>query len=82
MQYILSQEEIDAQCEKARVLERLPSVDELQKFCTLVADNMLVTDGWKKGQVWGCILSSKREWYCDDCPAEKVCPYQNKNWSK
>lgn len=82
MQYVLSQQEMDQQHEKVSALERLPSVEELQKFCTFVSDNLKLTEGWKAGQVWGCILSSEREWYCDDCPAEKVCPYQNKQWSK
>lgn len=82
MQYILSEEEWDKHIEKVRVLELLPSVEELQKFCTFVSDNVVLTEGWRAGHVWGCILSSDREWYCDDCPATKVCPYPNKHWSK
>ena len=83
MQFLLSQEELDEQVKQAEALERLPSIEDLQEFCTLVSNNMpVVADGWKKGEIWGCILTVEREWYCDDCPAAKVCPYPNKHWSK
>lgn len=82
MQYILSQEEMDEQLGKLAALERLPSVAELQKFCTFVAENLILTSGWRKGHVWGCILTTDREWYCDECTARKICPHPNKHWSK
>lgn len=82
MQYILTQEEMDAQREKLSALERLPSIDDLQTFCSFVADNLILANGWRAGTAWGCILTSKHEWYCDDCPAQKVCPYPDKKWSK
>lgn len=82
MHYILTEEEMEDYRKRARALDEFPSRENLQKFCTTVADNMPVKSGWKKGQIWGCILTREDEWYCDDCPAEKVCPYPNKAWSK
>lgn len=82
MQYIMSQEEMEAVERDRKTLGCLPSADDLQKFCTMVADTTPVQEGWAKGQVWGCILTVKREHYCDACPAEKVCPYHDKHWSK
>ena len=82
MQYLLTQEEIEEQRAKNDALDRLPAVEDLQVFCTFVADNLVLPSGWKEGQKWGCILTVKREWYCDDCPAMKVCPHPNKQWSK
>lgn len=82
MQYILSQEEYDELQNRNKTLSKLPTVNELQAFCTLVANTMPVQDGWYKDRVWGCILTRKGEWYCDDCPAKDICPNQFKNWSK
>lgn len=84
MQYVLSQEEMDATRQKASALDRLPSVEKLQEFCTFVADNLILTTGWAKGRVWGCILSKPDRMcnYCDDCPAKGLCPYEYKEWSK
>lgn len=82
MQYVLSQEEMNEHSRRTLALKNLPSVQELQKFCSFVADNMVVTDGWAKGRVWGCILTSKLEHYCDACPAKDICPHPDKEWSK
>ncbi len=82
MQYLLTQQEMDQQGEYMRRANQLPSIEDLQKFCTFVSDNLILKEGWKAGQIWGCILSTEREWYCDDCPAAKACPYPDKHWSK
>lgn len=89
MQYILSDEEFKALSARANagdaLVKRMPSVKELQKLCSLVADHVPVEKGWYKGKAWGCILTTKKsgyEWYCDDCPAQNACPYPNKNWSQ
>lgn len=82
MQYILSEEEMAAHHKKLDESRHLPTTKELQKFCTMVADNMLVKQGWYKGKAWGCILTRKEEWYCDDCPAKDICPYTSKHWSQ
>lgn len=82
MQYILSQEEMEKAQQEAKLLRRYPSIESLQEFCTMVANTVLVTHGWYKDKVWGCILTVKREWYCDDCPARHICPHPNKHFSK
>lgn len=84
MQYLLSQEEMDKARSEAELLRKLPTIEKLQKFCTFVSDNMVLTDGWRKGSAWGCILSqeNRRDWYCDDCPARQICPYPGKEFSK
>lgn len=82
MQYILTQEELNALNERARRGEKAPNKKKLQALCTLVADNIPVKGGWMDGKVWGCILSTKEEWYCDECPAREVCPYEYQSWSK
>ena len=82
MQYVLTEDEMAAQQRNNDTLARLPSVDDLQKFCTMVSDSLILTEGWAKGRVWGCILTVGKRNYCDDCPAKDVCPYPYKNWSK
>lgn len=82
MQYLLTQEEMDAQRKAADTLRRLPTVEKLQEVCALIADTMVLTTGWAKGRVWGCILTTAREHYCDDCPVKDICPNQDKHWSK
>ena len=81
MMYILTQEEFDALQEKNRkITEDAQKV--LQDLCTRVADSEPVKEGIGAGRPWGCILTSKDVWYCDDCPVQKVCPKQWKRWSK
>ena len=79
MQFLLNQEEMEAANANVRALEELPSVEELQKFCTFVSDNLVPPD---RDRPWGCILTKKRESYCDKCPSKDVCPHPNKYWSK
>lgn len=98
MQYILTQEELSALQSRAdagdAIKRSMPSIKELQALCSLVADHVPVKSGWYKGKVWGCILTTRKgegeeqdysddyEWYCDDCPAQKACPYNYKQFSK
>lgn len=88
MQYILTEQEYKDLTEAARLGRRAPSKKDLQEVCTNLANSMVLKSGWKKGKVWGCILSVKKnsdcddEWYCDECPAQGVCPYPNKSYSK
>lgn len=91
MQYLLTEAEygaLTARANEGTALKHLyPSKEELQAFCTLVADNMPVQSGWYAGKVWGCIVSRKDDgsnidWYCDDCPARKFCPYEWKQFSQ
>jgi len=83
MQYILTQEEYSALQAKVRASANAPSTEVLQKFCTKVANELIVTEGWAKGKPWGCILNEEDSaWYCDGCPAQDVCPNEYKEWSK
>lgn len=82
MQYILTEDEYRDLMQKASLKNNMPSPEKLRAACTRIADTMVLRDGWKKGEVWGCILSSRREWYCDDCPVKDICPYECKKWSK
>lgn len=81
MMYLLTQEEFDALQEKNRkITEDAQKV--LQDFCTRVANNEPVKEGWYSDAPWGCVLTVEHEWYCDDCPVQDVCPLENKPWSK
>lgn len=82
MQYILTEEEFNALQKQVKAAKQLPSIEALQNFCTWIADTLVFMSGWRKGKPWGCILSTNEEWYCDDCPARHVCPYESKSWSK
>lgn len=84
MQYILSQEEYTALLQKQEATLRL-SKAKLQQICTDVADNMPIQISWNKGmakQPWGCIITAKREHYCDECPVRGICPNEHKHYSK
>lgn len=84
MQYLLSQEEMDALKVRAMRGDEAPTKDQLQKLCTLVADHAPAHRGWyeKNTSPWGCILTEEGHHYCDDCPASGVCPHPYKKWSK
>jgi hypothetical protein len=85
MQYILSEEEYQ-ELNRKRSYEVQLSKSKLQKLCTKIADTMPVNWGWEgpgpDPKPWGCILTQKREWYCDTCPVQDICPYDHKHWSK
>jgi len=83
MQYLLTQEEYNALCYKQKHEIKM-SKDKLQKLCTEIANTMPVKWGWSEGEEakpWGCILTNK-QWYCDSCPVQEICPNDNKDWSK
>jgi len=86
MQYLLTYAEYNALESAAEKGRKGPTKRELQEFCTRVANEMPVRWTWGEGKdtpkPWGCILTVKREWYCDECPARRLCPHDNKNWSK
>lgn len=83
MQYLLTKEEYDNLAE-AGEREKKRLRETIQDLCTKVADNMPIEWGWGRPEPkpWGCILSTKSEWYCDQCPVEKDCPCTRKEWSK
>jgi hypothetical protein len=83
MEYILSQSEYDALAcnDKSKViLDR----DALQKLCTLAANHVPVDRDWYKENrsPWGCVLEYNNGGYCDDCPTQDICPYEDKPFSK
>jgi len=85
MKYLLSQEEYDTL--RIRKEDAIAENDEeLQKFCTMVADTLPIKFwGRTEAKPWQCLISRERdneEWYCDECPSQKVCPYPHKAWSK
>lgn len=86
MQYILTQEEFDKhKADAARIISKM--ANDLQTACTLIANKVPIKDPWAPNipdHPWGCILTQTagNEWYCDHCPARKLCPHPNKNFSK
>jgi hypothetical protein len=84
MQYVLTQEEYDAL--RARQEHEIKlSRAKLQKLCTKIADTMPVKRDWNpdgEPAPWGCVLTEKYEHYCDHCPVQEICPYDDKEWSK
>lgn len=84
MQYILTQEEYDRLKEKARP-RILISDKQLQILCTKIANEMPVKWGWggPDPKPWTCIRNEEnRDWYCDKCPVQTICPNPDKEWSQ
>lgn len=84
VQYILTEEEYNALKTKQKQWTD-ESKKTLQDVCTKVANEMPIKWGWGEPddpKPWGCILTEKGEWYCDQCPVKKICPYEGKEWSK
>ena len=90
MQYLLSEDEfnqlrdkarIGAQCQDKTVVNLTPK--QLQALCTEIANTLPVVT-WKSvdPEPWGCMLTDDDEWYCDECPVQKLCPCNKKSWSK
>lgn len=86
MQYLLTQSEYEAlQRQKSRLDETQKA--ELQSVCMLAAMHAPVVREWssdKTPRPWGCILGPKEQSprYCDDCPAQRLCPHDAKEWSQ
>lgn len=84
MQYLLTEAEYEKLVGEAKKIKAKAEAT-LQTFCTRVANEMPVDWGWTAGapkKPWGCILTTKAEWYCDSCPAQEICPHEGKEWSK
>lgn len=82
MQFLLTEKEYSDLLRRAEKGDKLPNKEDLQELCTKAANSIILESGWMKGKTWGCILTEEGEWYCDDCPAGKVCPYLHKEYSK
>jgi flavoprotein len=72
MQYILTQEEYYSLVDNKKVKLEL---------CITVCNTMPIKKYDNTLSPWGCIFD-KKNWYCDKCPVQEICPYENKNWSK
>ena len=86
MQYILTQQELDA-LQREKRLRTDGERAKLQAICTLAANHIPIVVEWhpdKTPAPWGCILGpqSPRPEYCDYCPAQEVCPHDGKEWSQ
>lgn len=83
MNYLLTQEEYDA-LRKTQQLALRMQTDKLQKLCSHIADTMPVKWGWggDDPKPWGCSLTKRDEWYCDQCPVQEICPNPYKHYSK
>lgn len=87
MQYILTQAEYDELRRAQGVLTTAKNA-ELQKLCTDAANHIPITRDWAPTEPpapWGCILdesSSNHGGYCDDCPAQRICPHNGKEYSQ
>ncbi len=81
--YILTQEEYNMLLEKREAGLRM-SETKLQELCTKIANEMPVKTWMNDGKPtpWNCILTEDHEWYCDECPVQKICPNKYKSWSK
>jgi hypothetical protein len=83
MQYILTEQEYTAL--KTRQAHEIKlSRDKLQALCTKIAETMPVEVSWRRGEPepWGCVLDSIHGGYCDECPVQEICPYEDKEWSQ
>ena len=86
MQYLLTEEEFKKLTHQKRARKQAIA-NELQALCTMAAMHIPVPRPWAKDKTpapWGCILGPREQnpGYCDDCPAQKVCPHDGKEWSQ
>lgn len=83
MNYLLTQEEYDA-LRTRQSIHTTEQVQALQAFCTRAANEWPIKLwGNAEATTWGCILTPESSpGYCDECPANEVCPHPHKEWSK
>jgi len=88
MQYLLSEEEYNELKDKSYLLSK-ETKEKLFKVCQLACNNVPVHVSWadedNEDEPWMCIISGAGnvcDSYCDECPVQKECPYDNKQWSK
>lgn len=86
MQYLLTPQEYESLHREKR-LRTDEKTAELQALCTLAAQHIPIVMEWSQDKTprpWGCILGpcEQHPGYCDDCPAQKVCPHEGKEWSQ
>ena len=83
MQYLLTENEYIELVRAADESKNTMRKSE-QELCTNIANTMPIDWGWGDGnpKPWRCILTAENEWYCDSCPVQDICPYEDKLWSK
>jgi hypothetical protein len=86
MMYILTEKEYNDLVNKRAKVE-LGDTKKLQKLCTKIANEMPVKWGWGGAdpKPWGCFITAVEkgeEWFCDTCPVQSICPYDDKRWSQ
>lgn len=83
MQYILTEQEYRS-LKEAIKQSSISQKQILQDLCTKVCDHMPILFGNNDHEKpWGCIHTRQSgEHYCDECPVERVCPEEDKTWSK
>jgi len=84
MQYLLTEEEYSA-LKKLKIEHSEKKKKELQEFCIFAAMHIPASRHWDKDDKspWGCIHSKeKNSGYCDQCPAQRICPEEHKGWSQ
>jgi hypothetical protein len=86
MQYILTEEEYNELVSRKKKID-IEAQNKLQEFCTLAAKHIPAQREWDPDDKspWGCVLEKGDEGqngYCDDCPAQDICPYHYKEWSQ
>lgn len=80
MQYLLTEEEMEAIRQRRRIAEKMPDIEALGNVCKHVADTMITTqdvNGYGAGATtpYGCIHSTGPKYgYCDRCPVRGICP--------
>ena len=85
MQYILTEAEYK-ELQNATAAQLELNLKELQELCTSAAMHVPIKRDWapKDTTPWGCVLGpiDQHPGYCDECPAQKLCPYEGKEWSQ
>jgi hypothetical protein len=85
MQYLLTKQEYEELISSANK-QKIKREAKLQEFCTLAARHIPIKVAWIDGapKPWGCILLEGIEnpGCCDECPAVRFCPYEDKEFSQ
>jgi hypothetical protein len=88
MQYILDESEMEEIRKLRKDVKHLPTVEELQKMCTKIADEWPISNYWDDENSlspWRCMITERangHEWYCDNCPVQSICPETDKEWGQ
>lgn len=80
MQYILTEDEFQELQTKAAAVTKDARLI-LEDLCRRVANSEVIkVDRYGSVGHWGCVRDNAE--YCDGCPVQEICTYQQKNWSQ